>query len=219
MKYVSIDIETTGLNREFDQVLQLALVVEDTDKTSGVEVEDLPSWEGLIYHERLSGDPFALRMNSEIIDALCFDWDDDAPGPKVVDFRGRRIRVYRDLELAVDDALDFLAKAHDTKRGVARVIVKRGIYVAAGKNAASFDLPFIGGLFKTCFHHRVIDVGSVALGARGKLWGGNRIPGLADLHDGKVTHDALEDARVVVQLLRKLTNWYQGSYVPGSENP
>ena len=32
MRYVSIDIETTGLDRQNDQVLEVGAVIEDTDK-------------------------------------------------------------------------------------------------------------------------------------------------------------------------------------------
>lgn len=211
MKYVSIDIETTGLDRELDQVLQLALVIEDTNKTSGVEVEDLPFFEGLVRYDRISGQAFALTMNAAIIEALA----KVGTSSNEAALRGRRVKIYHNVESLIGSAIDFLDEHLEC---AGEPPLEKRDYVVAGKNVAGFDLPFLPVRFRRCFHHRVIDVGSVALGARGKLWKGNRIPGLADLHDGKMTHDALEDARVVVRLLRKLTNWYQGHYVPGSEN-
>lgn len=199
MKFAAIDIETTGLNIELDQVLQVAIVLEDTSKPD-TPVEDLPTFEGLIYHERIAGAPFALHMNREIVELFA----GIKPGGPV-DFRGRRIEVYEHVSEVVYAALDWL-RAHLTNGGP---LEKARKFVAAGKNAGGFDLPFLGLDFQKQFHHRVIDVGSVALGANHDYWLQDAPPGMRELHEGdEPTHDALEDARDVIRLLRKLTHSY-----------
>lgn len=200
MKFAAIDIETTGLNKELDQVLQLALVLEDTSKPD-TPVEELPIFEALVSYNRLSGAPFALNMNREIIELLA---NRGSPGP--VDFRDRRIEIYETTNEASFAALEWL-QAHYTNGGPLEMPRK---FVAAGKNAGGFDLPFLGPDFQKRFHHRVIDVGSVALGANRYFWQQDSPPGMRELHEGdEPTHDALEDARDVVRLLRRLTHNYQ----------
>lgn len=199
MKFAGIDIETTGLNRDTDQVLQVAIVLEDTAKPD-IPVEDLPTFEALICHERLSGAPFALNMNREIVELLATA----SPGP--VDFRGRRVEAFGRKSEVVFAAIEWL-QAHYTNGGPLEMPRK---FVAAGKNAGGFDLPFMGTDFQKRFHHRVIDVGSVALGANRDFWLQDRPPGMRELHEGvEATHDALEDARDVIRLLRKLTHNYR----------
>jgi len=190
VEYVAIDIETTGLDLEKDQVLQVALVYEDTNKAEAWEVQDLPFFEALIYHERVEGHPFALNMNHEIIEAFA---DFDA-SEATAELRGRTVQVYEDLDSVLDDAMIWLANLHDC----------HGPYNAAGKNAAGFDLPFLGHRWRKLFHYRVIDPGSVALGGQPFRWQHNRVGSLKELYDNHCPHDALADARGVVETLRKV---------------
>lgn len=184
MKYVALDIETTGLDRVIDQVLQIALVIEDTENPSR-PIEELPTWECLIRWPRISGDAYALHMNREIIEALRGD-------AKVVPLRERHIKVLPTHKEAIWHALGFIGERMEKK------------FVVAGKNAAGFDLPFLGEHFTQSAHHRVIDVGSVALGACPDLWFEKYPPSLGRLTGRDVAHDALEDARDVVRVIRKL---------------
>jgi len=66
MRYVSLDIETTGLDPTYCQVLQLAMVVEDTSQA--VPLEKLPYINLRFRHNRLQGEPFAmLHMNYNLL--------------------------------------------------------------------------------------------------------------------------------------------------------
>ena len=177
-------------------VNDLALILEDLD----TPVEKLPTFEALICHDRLSGAPFALNMNREIVELLA------TASPGKVDFRARRVEVFENKSEVVHAALEWL-QAHYTNGGPLEQPRK---FVAAGKNAGGFDLPFMGSDFQKRFHHRVIDVGSVALGANRDFWQKDSPPGMRELHEGdEPTHDALEDARDVIRLLRKLTHNYR----------
>lgn len=170
--------------------MHVAMVHEDTAKAEAWEVNELPFFEALIYHERIEGHPYALNMNHELLEAFA-DFD---PTVATADLRGRTVPVFEDLESVLDEAKIWLVNCHD----------HGGPYVAAGKNAAGFDLPFLGREWRREFHHRVIDPGSVALGSQPFRWQHHRVGGLAELNeDNPCPHDALWDARGVVTMLRK----------------
>ncbi len=61
MKFISIDLETTGLNPKADQILQLGALFVDTEKSLFVP------FKRLIKHDRITGHPFALNMNRDLI--------------------------------------------------------------------------------------------------------------------------------------------------------
>ena len=72
MRITSIDIETTGLNPSTSQVLQIGAVIFDTtDK----EFTSLATYNKVVYHREIHGEPFAIQMNLEIIKkiAICGD--------------------------------------------------------------------------------------------------------------------------------------------------
>ena len=68
MKYVSIDIETTGLDREVCQVLEISVVIEDTRNLK--PVEELPHLDLIIEHDTIVGQPYAINMNARIFKIL-----------------------------------------------------------------------------------------------------------------------------------------------------
>lgn len=65
MKYVSIDVETTGLNPKKHQILSLGAVIEDTNNQ--LPIEKMPKFEGVILHDEVVGNPIALSMNKELL--------------------------------------------------------------------------------------------------------------------------------------------------------
>ena len=66
MKYVCIDIETTGLDPVNHQILQFAAVIRDTDKMSE-PLSESPTMVCYVEHENYHGQPYALAMNSKIL--------------------------------------------------------------------------------------------------------------------------------------------------------
>lgn len=64
MKYLSIDLETTGLDPTCDQILEIAAVYETDD---GRPVANLPRFRQVIKHDRLHGSPIALSMNAQLL--------------------------------------------------------------------------------------------------------------------------------------------------------
>lgn len=62
MILVALDLETTGLNPQRDQILQLGMLAFDTE--TGETVGEL---ELLVAHDEYRGDPYALAMNADIL--------------------------------------------------------------------------------------------------------------------------------------------------------
>lgn len=61
--YVSIDIETTGLNPATCQILEIGMVVDDWV----TPIEELPHFHCLIDNGLIFGEPYALQMNAAIL--------------------------------------------------------------------------------------------------------------------------------------------------------
>ena len=175
MKYVSVDIETTGVRPQQDQILQLAMVVEDT-RYPEIPVAELPHFCCLVKHDEYWGNAYALGLNAWILDLLSGRTKAASPYP-----------IY-DL----DEMAEATGKFLDDQLGT------RDRINVAGKNAAGFDIPFLPLSLRERFRHRVIDLGSVFVD-----WSKDRLPALGDLIDTEVTHDALGDARDVITCLRR----------------
>lgn len=176
MKYISLDVETTGLRPNYDQLLQVAMVVEDTE-LSGIPVEQLPYFCVIVKHEEIRGQLYALGLNGWILDLISGRTGAGSPHPIL------------EQEEMFDAANEFLDR-HFGNSGRINV---------AGKNAAGFDIRFLPTGISDRFRHRVIDPGSVFVD-----WSANCLPSLGDLiGESVVSHDALEDARDVITCLRR----------------
>jgi hypothetical protein len=69
MLIASTDIETTGLDPEYCQVLEVGVVLWETSDLD-TPVADLPSFHCYVVHERTVGEPFALSMNQRILQRI-----------------------------------------------------------------------------------------------------------------------------------------------------
>ena len=206
MQYVSLDIETTGLDPEKDQVLEIAAVFDDL-KTP---LRNLPTYHLWVKHERLEGTPEALAMNKRYLDA----WATSRQKQTVI---GR----WAEPHMVGDYLGIFLAHCYGFKQ-FSEMVRKQQKITVAGKNAGSFDLAFLrqlpntgrGGLVpvgatnqELCrqFHHRVIDPANFF------LWAEDEEPLSLDecweragLHGVELEeHNPLHDAWKVVYLTRR----------------
>jgi oligoribonuclease (3'-5' exoribonuclease) len=183
MMYVSIDIETTGLNHGKDQVLEFAAVLWDKE-----DVMECSWFRRRIYWERLSGSPYALWLNRKYIEAL-----------KDVVCKGGKLYVN-------DEVSSLWVWPKDLGRQFAEWMDKQGIkkVFPLGKNVAAFDMDYLGrlgGWPKELFKYRALDVGTLAATRLS-------IPSLFDIKinedvllrlEGK-QHEALYDARYALQV-------------------
>jgi oligoribonuclease (3'-5' exoribonuclease) len=192
MQYFSLDIETTGLDPVNCDVLQVAIVRDEINGTEQPAVNDLPYFETIIHHNTLLGDPYALAMNAELIRVISFQppgWGDS------VNYHGREVPMVKDPETMAAKALEWLGQYPRP-------------WIVAGKNVAGFDLRFLPEELAKAFHYEAIEAGSVALGARADYWHRAAPPRLQELDTKNPhPHDALEDARAVVRVLRNYSSF------------
>jgi len=150
VRYLSIDIETTGLDPERDQVLEAAFILEDTEKpASTLEKADkllllTPAADG-----RYRVTPTTATMHARLWPLL----------------EGAYERLYGALSVQQDEHFLCLPGAIDTV--LASWLRRFGFrnddpirIVAAGKNFAGFDWQFLKrvcGWRNVQFHHRVLD--------------------------------------------------------------
>jgi hypothetical protein len=202
MKYVSIDIETTGLDSEACQILQIGAVIEDTADPK--PLEELPKFMCILEHEKYSGQPTALSMNSWIL------------------------KILSGMEgLSKDDRIEYRKANHIIPAALAAKQLQMWLMAngfkmestgavkinAAGKNFATFDKLFLQKLpsWGSCIQmrQRIIDPAILCTD-----WAeDDSLPNLNtclkrfDL-PGEVTHDACQDALDVIRVIRSATHNY-----------
>lgn len=184
--YVSIDIETTGIDDK-SHILQISAVYDDLKTPiAKLSTVDLPiKWDVMTHCE-----PYAMGMNAELL-------------KKMMD---KKFVTYG-VQSAIETLIGFLTQVQEME-GVDDKGRKKKI-VLAGKNVASFDIPKIQRLikdskyekqFNDLIHYKTLDVGSlyydvfkdnVSLSEINKLT--NR---------AAVSHNALDDAFDVVYAVR-----------------
>lgn len=222
MKFISIDIETTGLDPEFNQILSIGAVIEDT--LNPLPFEELPKFHAVIKRESVYGSIFALNLNKDLIQAMkdyseartqeLKDEVEESFGAKFYNedevVEALFQFCYRNNLVEFDS--DFLNKHVKLVDGKSYPILTSNmpkVYLnCAGKNFAGFDKKFLERLprWKQVFsiRSRVLDPGILFVD-----WiNDESIPSLDECKkragiDGVVTHNAVEDAMDVVLLLRQ----------------
>lgn len=179
---ISLDLETTGIE---GQIIEFAAVIEDRTKP----VEELKFYHTFVLQDRYDFEIIAAQMNRRVIDAIA-DFHKGIGNPEsftpIDHLQTRFDRWMREHGHVLNDEVTF-----------------------TGKNFATFDLRFLlpAKVFdgRVKMHRRVLDPGSM-------YWipelDGDKPPNTetclkrAGLDSG-INHDALEDARNVLRLIRK----------------
>lgn len=211
-KYLSLDIETTGLDPTRHHVLEVGFVLDDLRVQAPLgelpryHAYVLPPGGSILGEEGNSkdyvGDPFALALNADILNTIARrdkSLDNDPEGG-----RDKFLSPYflaRDFEQWCLEHGLFKQVEHPPKFMGPQVK-----FVAAGKNVAGFDLPFLRAqcqFDRFRIHHRVLDPAMMYFNPAQ-----DDVPpdlktclqraGLPPL----VTHKAIDDALQVVQLVR-----------------
>lgn len=222
MKYISLDIETTGLDPEFNQILSIGAVIEDT--LNPLPFEELPKFHAVIRRESVYGSIFALNLNKDLIQAMKDYSEARTEELKQEVEESFGAKFYHEDEVVealfhfcYDNGLvpfdpDFLNKQIKVVNGKPYPILTSNMpktYLnCAGKNFAGFDKKFLEKLprWKQVFsiRSRVLDPGILFVD-----WiNDESIPSLDQCKqragiEGVVTHNAVEDAMDVVMLLRQ----------------
>lgn len=203
MKYVSIDIETTGLDPESCQILQIGAIIEDTNNQ--MEYSELPKFQCVVEHPEYSGQPTALKMNSWLFEIL-----------SGLEGKTKETRLeYRKTHNIIPVGL--VAKSLQMwliSNGLIPEFINEPVKItAAGKNFASFDKQFLQKLpnwgSSIQIRQRIIDPAVMVTNWKEDSTLPNLNTCLQRLGlPGEVTHDALADAWDVVRVIRAATDNY-----------
>jgi len=219
MKYLSIDIETSGLDSENNQILSIGAIVEDTENR--LPFEEIPKFHVCILADQLTGSPFALNMNRELIETMVQYQTTIEQDEKndLVHMTGMQF-LHRDN--VVEEFYDFLFENGFVQfnTNIGHVRIKKGKSYpimtskmkpvsinVAGKNFGTFDKLFLERLprWKQAIRirQRIIDPSILFTDWKND----DSMPSLDTCKkrgnlEGVVTHNAIEDAWDVIQLLR-----------------
>jgi DNA polymerase III epsilon subunit-like protein len=176
--YVSIDVETTGLDPNKCQIIQIAAVVDHDFMTP---VEELSHFVTAVRHQFYNFHHMTLKMNWKLIEAIINDTIASIEADSVCP----QLTAFLDREQAIN---------------------KDGKFIAVGKNYGGFDRQFLERLpnWSLSPHYRSPD-------PVGMYWNPltDEVPPGAEEcckragFDFTKHHDALEDARMVIKLIRE----------------
>lgn len=178
MKYLSIDVETTGIDPNEHKVIMFAAILDDLSNPQ--PIDDLPFFSCIINQDK-KGEPYALEMNEWIFKMM----------PEEGISQAQFIKVFTAW---LND--------HGFEQEKGRFVIN-----VAGKNVAGFDNIFLknipGFTDRIRIRSRCIDPTILFLDEKDE-----HLPDLQTCLERagikkKVTHNALEDALDIVQLIRK----------------
>lgn len=225
MKYVSIDIETTGLDPEKCDVLSIGAVIEDTN--NHLPLDQLPSFHVAIKRENISGSLFAINMNKELIETIVKYQYAQNVFIKTDIEQKTGIRFLHEDEVAIEfyyflyknglineNGNQPIMSGHVTAHPIYGTVpainqrtIPSGHINVAGKNFGTFDKLFLERLPRwkqlIKMRNRILDPAILFVD-----WNSDEaLPGLnlckeRSKIEGEVTHNALEDAMDVVSVLR-----------------
>jgi DNA polymerase III epsilon subunit-like protein len=179
MNLVSIDLETSGLDPETCQIWEFGAILNGP-----WDLDLCPRFHCYVTHDVYRGEPFAMQMHSKILQRIA-----------------ARTDTYRYLrhDHLIREFLRWLRKYNHRDFNV------------CGKNFAGFDLPFLKKLKD--WNEVPIHRGGRAAIDPGNLYWDPKVDGFALPDtltcmgragiDGKVAHTALQDAEVVLDLVRR----------------
>jgi len=208
MRYVSIDIETTGIDSEKNQILEFAAIIEDTKNPKSYEESKKYRRIIIAANDEYMFSAVAAKMNAKLMATIA----DIKSGIKIPLENSPFLTEHALTieELFADFRLWLLANGFkENASGVVEI-------VAAGKNFASFDKRFLENVGRNPydnigslgtngikFHYRSLDPSLKFID-----WETDEVPPSTDLCKkrvnlrGPVTHEALSDAWDVILLLR-----------------
>lgn len=221
MVYVSIDIETSGLNSDMNHVLSIGAIIEDTEKK--LPFEEIPKFNAIVLQNNIQGSPRAITMNKEIISLM----GEYLEGKDEVREQLKLKSGYQFFEEdevikefywwldenglghgLIDNSGGYIEVKNGKHRPMINGATKSITLNVAGKNFGTFDklflqeLPWWQKLIRT--RQRVLDPAILCVDWKEDT----SLPSLTQCKErtnveGIVTHNALEDAWDVIQVLRK----------------
>jgi hypothetical protein len=205
MKYISIDIETTGLDPEFCNVLSIGAIIEDS--ANPLPYEECPKFHAAILRHELYGSPRAITMNAELI-ADIGSYMEPKTETTRAELEANTGMTFWYPENVVAAFYRFLYENGIAETSEIASSMKPVTITCAGKNFSTFDKLFLERLprWKQAIRikQRVLDPAILYVD-----WKEDEdVPNLNKCKEragikGLVTHNALEDAWDVIEVLRK----------------
>jgi len=216
MIYVSIDIETSGLDPVKNSVLSVGAIIEDTEKK--LPWNEIPKFDAIVLQNEIVGSPRALTMNKKLIENIG-DWL-EGDTMKKAELSVQTQSEFWEKEDVVKAFYTFLwnngfstldSPSMHVEGKLKPIIDSRTKPITinvAGKNFGTFDklflqeLPWWQKLIRT--RQRVLDPAILYCDWKNDT----ALPSLTACKEragiyGLVTHNALEDAWDVIEVLRK----------------
>ena len=221
MRYVSVDIETSGLDPEKNCILSIGAIIEDTENK--LPFEDCPKFNAVILQREILGSPRAITMNKDLI-AMIGEY---LEGTDETRFLMNTHTDYQFLEKEdvvkefywwldengfghglIDNSGGYVEIKDGKHRPMINSSTKPITLNVAGKNFGTFDklflqqLPWWQKLIKV--RQRVLDPAILMVDWKNDT----SLPNLTTCKEragvsGIVTHNALEDAWDVIEVLRR----------------
>jgi hypothetical protein len=186
MRYISIDIETLGLDYKWSDIIEFGAVLDDLSNPK--PLEELPRFHTFIYKEKYKGEPYAMSMHSDIL--------------KKIAKKDENFYYTYPTKLGSNFKKFLLKNGYEEKLSSKKVSIN-----VAGKNFMGFDNNFL--INQTDFDSH-IQIRSRVLDPAILYYAKNdeTLPSLglclerADLQK-EVAHTSIEDALDVIKLIRK----------------
>jgi len=188
MRYIALDLETTGLNPKTDQILSVGMVIEDTNNQE--PLDQLPKLHLYVIRNRISGSVAAIAMNKDIIDSL---------------------NLYNNIGVVREDVT--FVQPNQIIHFICAFLGANGMWrlpvTIAGKNP-NFDISFLKeleGYNKIGIGSRILDP-TILYTKFSTDWSPPDLRECLERAgiDKRVSHDAIEDSLDVIRLLRAKIN-------------
>lgn len=208
MKYVSIDIETTGLDPEKNQIVEVGAVLDEIGSTT--PIEELPKFRAVLIHEEMAMGAYCANLHKDLWTEILKVQKLNTPAIDkhwfiVGKLPGKESTYYclpKHFETLFNEWLRTVCPSFIIDDD--KLIVKINI---SGKNAGTFDIPFLEalpgwqGLVK--FHRRVLDPASHCIQPDDE-----HIPDLQEClrrcgFEDTVKHTAVDDAIDIIRVIRQ----------------
>ncbi len=213
MKYVSLDIETTGLDKNKNQIVEVGAVLDKIGSTT--PIEELPKFRAVLLHDEMVMGTYCANLHKELWDKIC--WAQEVymsllksdgyakeplsiPSIAVYYCKPNMFETLFHNWIGENYLSPFSAEQMRNNLETIKINI-------AGKNPGTFDIPFLEalpgwqGLVK--FHRRILDPASHCIQPDDE-----HIPDLQECLnrcglEGTVSHTAVDDAIDIIRVIRQ----------------